>query len=396
MHVIHGEIDRESAQIMSTTAIPPKIRVGLVGAGEWARFGHLPALKSLPNYELLAVATTRMSTASEAAAAFGIPHAYDHFESLVSRPDIDLVVVNTRAPEHFPVALAAIEAGKHVYCEWPLTTSTSESEVLLRAAEKAQVRHVVGLQRRMAANCRHLRQLLDNGYVGEVRSVRLHVSEPTFYKRRAKVLAFTIPSENFSSVVSIYGGHFLDMLVNAVGEPNEISSVVASQFGEVTIAETGDVLPTTAPDQMLICGTLARGAVFSVHVEGGKRNGYGAGLDITGTEGDLRLSYSEAFGNTQDSILEGAQGERQPLVELPTPDRLRWTPGSPLRGSVLELADLYAAFAHDLAEGTSHAPTFADAVRMHHLIDIAEEASKSGRRIPWNKRPDSAVRQGSR
>jgi predicted dehydrogenase len=361
----------------------PKIRVGLVGAGQWAAFGHIPALRSLPRYELHAVATTRKSTAQEAAAKFGFPHAHVGYDSLIADPDVDLVVVNNRAPEHFPVALAAIEAGKHVYCEWPLTTNTADSKALLNATVKADVRHAVGLQRRMSSSSFHLQRLLSEGYVGDVRSVRLHVTEPTFYKSRLKVLWFTVPGENFSSVASIYAGHYLDMVLNCVGWPRDLSALLVNQFESVELEESGEVLSSTAPDQMLISGTLEGGSTVSVHVEGGKRNGYGVRLDITGTEGDLRLTYSDAFSNWNDGVLEGARGSRQPLVELPTPEDLRWLPTSGLKGSVLELANLFAAFEKDIAEGTSHAPNFADGVRLHRLLDAVTESSESGRRTPF-------------
>ena len=226
--------------------------------------------RSQPEYELYAVATTRQETAHEAADKFGILHAHVGADSLIASPDVDLVVVNNRAPEHFPVALAAIEAGKHVYCEWPLTTNTADSRTLLDAAEKATVRHEVGLQRRMAASSGLLKRLLGEGYVGEVRSVHLHVSEPTYFQTRAKVLGFTVPGENFSSVVTIYGGHFFDMTFEAVGWPREMSAVLANQFESVRLEETGEILASTAPDQGLFSGTLDRGAVLSVHVEGGE------------------------------------------------------------------------------------------------------------------------------
>lgn len=361
-----------------------KIRVGLVGAGQWARFGHIPALRALPGYELVAVATTRQETAQRAAEEFGIPRAYDNAQQLIERSDIDLVIVNNRAPEHFLVAQKAIAAQKHVYCEWPLTTNTVDSQTLLHAANKAGVRHAVGLQRRMAASNRYLRELLESGYVGEIRSVNLHVTEPTFYQQRARVLAFTAPAENFSSVMSIYGGHYLDMLFWAVGNPQYVQAFVSSQFDNVTLQDTGEVIASSAPDQLVVGGTYSNGAVLSVHVEGGKRNGYGVRLDITGTEGDLRLTYNEAFSNSQDGKLQGAQGNRQPLCELPIPEGLQWTPRTELGGSVHELANLYAAFAKDLAEGTHHAPTFTDAVSLHQWLDLFEHSSGVGQRLAWN------------
>ncbi|EAQ81485.1 putative oxidoreductase, mmyg [Blastopirellula marina DSM 3645] len=348
-------------------------------------------LQQLPQYELAAVATTRRATADAAAAEFNVPSAYDNFSELVQQSDVDLVVVNTRAPEHFVVAQAAIDAGKHVYCEWPLTTNTIDSTTLLDAASQAGIRHAVGLQRRMAASSRYLRELLEEGYVGQVRSLHLHVSEPTFYRQRADVLAFTAPGENFSSVLSIYGGHFLDMLFWISGWPNEIVAVTTSQFDEVTLTGTNEVIPSSAPDQLLISGTYTSGAVLSVHVEGGKRNGFGVRLEITGTDGDLRLTYGEAFSNTRDGRIEGTQGERQPMVELAIPERLQWAPQLKMGGSVRELGNLYAALAADMAAGTSNAPTFADALPMHQFLDLVEESSKTGRRAIWNSKLDSSI-----
>jgi len=128
------------------------------------------------------------------------------------------------------------------------------------------------------------------------------------------------------------------------------SAIVASQFETVEIAETGETIPTTALDQSLMSRSLARGAVLAVHVEGGKRNGYGVRVDVTGTEGDLRLSDEASYSDDKDGFLEGARGDGQPMAELPIPDRLRWFPRSVLGGSVLELANLYAAFAKDLPD----------------------------------------------
>jgi len=361
-----------------------KIRVGLVGAGQWARVGHLPVLTSLPQYDLVALATTRRATAEAAAKDFNVADAYDRYEELIDRSDIDLIVVNNRAPEHYPVALAAINAGKHVYCEWPLTTNIQQTSALLDAATLAGVRHVVGLQRRMAASTRYLSELLKSGYIGRLRSVNLHVTEPNFYGERPSSAAFTVPIENFSSVVSIYGGHFLDMLFATVGQPQRFSAHLANQFPQVTFTDTNEKVPCAAPDQLILGGTLVEG-VLSAHVEGGKRNGYGVRLEITGTEGDLLLVYDEAFSDQFDGRILGAQGSRQTLVEMPVPERLNWSPAKAgMGGSVLELSHLYTAFAHDLVEGTTNTPTFADALRLHRLIKAMEDSSQSGTTIDWH------------
>jgi predicted dehydrogenase len=135
------------------------IRVGIVGAGFWAKYGHIPALQSLNEFQVTAVSARSKESAEKCAAQFDIPRAYDDPQALVTDPDVDLVVVLTPAPEHAPLVIAAIEAGKDVYSEWPLTTKTSDSEELLSLAEEQGIRHVVGLQRRLVSRIIEIPQL---------------------------------------------------------------------------------------------------------------------------------------------------------------------------------------------------------------------------------------------
>jgi predicted dehydrogenase len=207
-----------------------KIGVGVVGAGNWGLYGHLPVLQDLPGYEIFAVSRRRKDQADEVARRFGVPNSFDDANRLIGHPDVDMVIVLPPAPHHAALVRAAIAAGKDVYCEWPLSTSTADSEALLSLAEAAGVRHVVGLQRRLGPSTRYVRDLLAEGYVGKLRSVRLHVSMNYFQQRRPRALEWTFDAANFSHILSIYGGHFLDMLFEMVGWPESLSAVVRNQF----------------------------------------------------------------------------------------------------------------------------------------------------------------------
>ena len=113
-----------------------KIRVGLIGLGGWAKYGHIPALQALAeDYEIVAVSSRRQAQADAYAAQFHIKHAFHDAQALVSCPEVDLVVVLAPAMEHARLAKLAIAAGKDVYSEWPLTTSTADSAELLALAE---------------------------------------------------------------------------------------------------------------------------------------------------------------------------------------------------------------------------------------------------------------------
>ena len=140
-----------------------KIRVGIIGAGGWAKYGHIPALRALEQFQVVAVSSRKQETADETAAQFKIPHAFADEQALIDHPDVDLVAVVAPAPEHARLPKAAIAAGKDIYSEWPLTTSTAESKELLSLAEAKGVRHIVGLQRRMGPSARYTRDLIEQG-----------------------------------------------------------------------------------------------------------------------------------------------------------------------------------------------------------------------------------------
>jgi len=356
------------------------IRVGIVGVGNWGRYGHLPALQLLPQFKIEAVSSRRKEYAQGIAGQFGIPLVFTDAFELIRQPDVDLVVILPPAPHHANLTRAVIEAGKDVYCEWPLTTTLADTEDFLRRAEDAKVMHAVGLQRRMGPSARYVRDLVAGGYVGEVRSVRMHVSMNFFQALRPSDLAWTIPPKNFSHVLSIYGGHFMDMLFHIVGSPASVSAEVANQFPEITIIETKETFSNSTPDQVLVIGKLTAGFVYSIQIEGGKRNNSGLQIDITGTEGDLKISNPLSFQNPNDNLVEGSQGNGEALEALPIPASYSNLPPSTLDASVLDLAHLYSACANDRATGTRTVPNFADALRMHRLIDLVVNSSSIGKR----------------
>src|SRR5881227_1334296 len=148
-----------------------KIRLGLIGAsvkGTWSARSHLPALQASAEVELTAVCTTRADSAEAARRAWGARLAFDDWRKLVASPEIDAVAVVVRVPSHYPPVKAALEAGKHVYCEWPLGRTTAEAVELAALANSRGLVTAVGLQARVNPALMHLKELVAGGYVGEM------------------------------------------------------------------------------------------------------------------------------------------------------------------------------------------------------------------------------------
>jgi len=363
-----------------------KYRVGIVGLSPgrgWAATAHIPALRALSDvFELAGVANTSLASSQAAAAAFDIPRPFESPAALAASPDIDLVVVTVKVQHHKEVVTAALQAGKSVYSEWPLTPDPRTSAELLRLAKEAGVRTVIGLQRDLAAAFRYARDLIDDGYVGSIRSVRMHVSVPFFGGTRPEAMRWSIPEETFLSVVAVFGGHFLIPLFSVVGRPREFSAVAVNQFPEVSIQETGEQVPTTAKDQLVLAGTLVGGGVLSVHIEGGKQFGSGVQIDITGTAGDLRISNTSAYGGVNENYqVEGGHEGDTVMAPLPIPAQYDRLPESDLPTGIAELGELYLTHAEDVVNGTSRAPGFDHAVWLQGVFTQIDTSQRTGQRM---------------
>ncbi|WP_346269716.1 Gfo/Idh/MocA family oxidoreductase, partial [Pseudonocardia sp.] len=109
-----------------------RIRVGIIGANPdrgWAAEAHIPALRLLSDdFEITALSTSRRESADAASKLFGVPLAFDNHQDLVNSADVDVVAVTVKVPHHLELATAALEAGKAVYCEWPLGNGLHEAE----------------------------------------------------------------------------------------------------------------------------------------------------------------------------------------------------------------------------------------------------------------------------
>jgi len=346
-----------------------KIGVGIVGTGGWTRYGHIAALKTLDEFEIVAICGRTPGKAQQLADQVGIPNAFDDEQALIAHPDVDLVIVLTPALDHARLTRQVIAGGKDVYTEWPLSTTTAESEELLSLAQAKGVRHVVGLQRRFGPSSRYLQDLMRQSYVGKLRSVRMTVSVDAFENPMSLAHAWSFDIANFGNTLSIYGGHFNDLLFNAVGFPQRISAVVRNQFPFIDVIETGEKVPTTRPDAAMMIGNLEDGALFAVQIEGAQHQRTGLQIDITGTDGVLRVSNELAFLNKHDNVIHGMRGDVQTFSQLPVPAEYQGLDDVGLDVSQQDVAYLYSAYAHDRKYGTSTAANFSDAVRQHQIID---------------------------
>ena len=353
------------------------IRVGFIGLNpgiHWEATAHIPALKALPDdYTVVGVANTSLASARNAAEAFGLPHAFENAHALVNSPEVDLVVVTVKVPHHYELVTAALEAGKHVYCEWPLGNGLAEARELADLAEAKGVVAAIGTQMRVAPEVEYLRQLIADGYVGTVLSTTLVGSGGQWGGETDAAHAYLYDRENGATLLSIPLAHTLAGMREVLGEFGALSARMFTRRTTTHVVDTGETIPVTSPDQVLVQGALKSGAAVAIHYRGGVSRGTNLLWEINGTEGDIQVTGANGHGQMVQLSIRGANGDARELAPLPLPASAH--EGVPDVLFARNVARIYARVAQDIRSNTRSAPSFRDAVALHETIDAIERSA---------------------
>ena len=360
-----------------------KIRVGVIGASAtygWSARALMPALLSVERIELTAVCTAHAETARESAEKFGVRLAFHDHREMLAHPDIDAVVVSVRVPLHHDLTMDVLRAGKHVYTEWPLAVGPHEATEMAELAGTVGVHHMVGLQMRAAPVWLRLKELLGEGFVGDLLAAHLTYFEPARFKHAADRVYHADRSQGVNTLTVTFG-HAVDIFCHCLGEFTELSAVVSTQVKQWRTSDTHELVDVTAPDSILVHGKLAGGAVASVRVAALPQHAPGIRLEVYGSEGAL-VATMAIRSSVQVQLLGGGARDTE-LSELAIPDRLAVAPEAASRGAVgpaFYLAQMFRRFARAIHTGERAQPDFETGTRRLALIAAVERASDEGRR----------------
>jgi predicted dehydrogenase len=359
-----------------------KIGVGIIGLsarGGWAARAHVPALESLPEFEIRALTASSLESAQAAAEKFGVPHFYTDPAELAASPEVDLVVITVKVPEHKKLVQTALNAGKTVFCEWPLGNGLEEAEGLEALAKEKGVSGFVGLQAHGVPVVRYVKDLVALGYVGEVLSTTVVGSGALYGPTVDERSLYLLDPANGATLLSIPFGHSIDAMCWVLGEFRELTATTANRRPGVIRAENGERISKAAPDNIAVSGILESGALASIHYRGGLSKGTNFRWEINGTAGDLVIEGDIGHLQFGNFTLRGATGDDEALAPLPVPEQYLTLPGSPEHVSYA-VAQIYQWILSDLREGTHLVPTFGGAVTRHRMLEAIEVAAKTGKK----------------
>jgi predicted dehydrogenase len=155
-----------------------KVRVGFVGAGFMGQLAHLVNFSEMPQCDLVALAEHRPQLGKQVAERYRIPKVYKTHEELCADPTIDAIVEITSDDMHAPIAIDAMNAGKHVYLEKPMATNLPDARTMIETADRNNVKLMIGYMKRYDPGVELAKTIIDNvrqtGELGEITHMRVH------------------------------------------------------------------------------------------------------------------------------------------------------------------------------------------------------------------------------
>jgi len=336
------------------------VRIGFVGAGGNTRLRHLPGFKAIEGVELAVVANRTRASAEAVAGDFGIARVADHWEQVVSDPEVDAVCIGTWPNLHAPVTLAALSHGKHVLTEARMAASLAEARSMMAAAEQRPqcVTQIVPSPFTLEIDA-VVAGLIADGAIGVVREV--HVEHATAaLANPAAPLSWRQRSE-LSGCNMLTLGIYHEAVQRWI--PDEVSWVAA--VGSCFIPEridrdTGERLPVGLPDSLAVVGRFAGGALLDYHFSGIERGDPRNEIRITGSLATLRIDIG-----SQQVFVASPDQDNEEEVAIPEESRRGWQVESDFIRSIREGAPVKLT---SFADGLRYM-RFTDAVHRSWLGD---------------------------
>jgi predicted dehydrogenase len=352
-----------------------KLGVGIIGASAergWAKLAHVPAVQQLAGLELVAVASGSRAKADAAAQAFGAKAGYADGNELIQDPKVDIVTIAVKVPDHRELVLAALAAGKHIYCEWPLGRNLEETDQLARAAQSAEVHVAIGLQTRLNPALLHARELIVSGAIGRPLSARVLSTTVAFGPKVEAAMAFAEDAQNGVTLVTVQGAHTIDFAIAVLGPWAELIAMTTTQFPNVQAGDPPIKQRRPTPDHLLIHARGVDGAPISIEVAGGRPpEAVPFRMEVTGMESDLVLEGGAVRGFQTAKLTLSLRGVLQHVDEGEL---------AAMTTEAANVAAMYAALRDDIFSETSTTPDFDHATHLAKLIQDVLSSAQTGTR----------------
>jgi predicted dehydrogenase len=353
---------------MPTMSETSPLRVGVIGTG-FGALTHIPGFQRSPGVEVVAVASGREQRARRVAEKFGLQAGYGDYRQMLAEQRLDLVSIATPPGLHHEMALAAVERGCAVLCEKPFAMNLTEAREMLAAAEAAGVVHAVHHEFRYLPARAKLKELVDQGYLGELRTVRIDALSDVVIDAPSRPWFWWSDRAQGGGILGAFGSHLIDGLSWWFGPIVEVSAQLDTFVKQRQLPGSNEWRDVTADDQAVALFRLANGAQATFFLSGVTRPGQSR-FEAYGSEGTLIIDGADLLGARGKASLEP--------IELPVPPPLQ--PGDDFR--ISPFISFLERFLPTLrgVEGEPVA-SFRDGVYVQAVMDAMHQSNDEGRTV---------------
>lgn len=336
------------------------IRIGFIGLGGICRHRHVPGLQKIDGVELTAVVNRSRESSERAAKEFGIPHVCETAEELIARDDIDAAVIGTWPYMHKPLSIAALEAGKHVFCQARMAMNFGEARAMYHASEKAGLVAMLCPVPFGLSVGKTIAKILARGDLGDVTLVRVQSLANMFVDPNTHM---NWRKDHRLSGINMHTlGMYIEVIHRWFGWTQSVSAE-SHIFTQQRPDETGQLVDVEIPDEYLVHSTTASGIPAQYTISTVAHHATDA-IHVHGTKGTL---FYDVF-----------------------PDKLYFAEaGADLAPVAIESADAYDVenwrveqdFIDAIRESAEYHPNFEDGLRYMQVLQAAHDSATSGNRI---------------
>jgi len=278
------------------------IRVGIVGAGNNTRSRHIPGLRSQEGVEIISVCNRTPESSERVAKEFGIPKTHQHWRDMVYSHDIDAVVIGTWPYLHYPITLAALDAGKHVLTEARMAMNAREAHLMLEKSKcnPQLVTQVVPSPFTLRVD-RTVQQLLAKGYLGGLYALEVRGNSSDFADLHGQM--HWRQDRDLSGLNILAMGIWYEAILRWVGGAKRVTAMTRVNVKQRKDAE-GILRTVSVPDHVDVIAEMDCGA--QAHFQFSAVTGLGPGAEIWlyGSQGTLRYAASG------DTLFGGKRGDK--------------------------------------------------------------------------------------
>ena len=350
--------------------------IGIIGVGFGAQV-HVPGFRS-EGWDVTAICSRSREKAQKAADEAGIAGVYTDPMELIKRDDLDAVAIITPPGAHCQLAMAALNAGKHVLCEKPFAIDAKQAVEMLAAAEKAGRTAMIAHEFRHTPQRAYIRQLLADGYIGRFQLCTIELFLDRYVTAQPRALTWNAYQAEGGGLLGALGSHYIDGLRFWFGEIASVTGWLAALRPDVVDAATGKIVKAETDDTFSFSTTFRDGGMATMTSSFAVTPARGARLSVMGDRGTL---IAEQPGpNPLENGVVVASRDGSPLQELKTP--AQYTPFTDARDHRLTAFRLLVRdFNQGIEHGSSPAPNFVDGLRCQQVLDAVRESSQSGRTV---------------